>query len=786
MKHLLLVLSLLIIPLIAYSGPDSLFLGSISGTIMDSEFQEPIPYATVSIHNEAGDLISGTVSSTQGTFNLDELPEGSYTLKVQFMGFNPASKEFTITKADRDISIGTVYLEASVSELDDVTVVAETSTIEQRIDRKVVNVGKDLTSSGATAVDIMNNIPSVSVDMDGNLALRGNQNVRILVDGKPTNMDAATLLKQIPSSSIKQIELITNPSAKYNPEGMSGIINIVLHKNTNPGFNGEVNAGVTVGEKINSNAGLNLNYRQGKVNVYTNLGFSNRNWMQDIELINHTSNSGEHLYFEDTNNGYLAKIGVDFYLDDKNIFSVYTNQNLSSEDMEGISDIRYFTDSWLDYTQLMNMDQQNRSSTYNFDYRHLFDQQGHEIELEIDYNEYHNEDEADFRYLNTEALQAYQDEAQKEFHSTIINLDYVLPLNQNGKLELGAESRIRKTQNDYLSSNPELETIFYSYNSDIHSLYATYGHSADQWNYQVGARLENYSVRAKESQQEIFSDDRWTLYPSAFISYTPGELNSFQASYSRRVDRPSLNQVSPLRQISTPRLTVSGNPELEPQYTNSLELNYTRKLGRHSITAGVFYRMITDDINQIMEEDPQNPEHFILTYHNTEDNRAFGTEISGRFKPTDFWDLNMDFNLYSQTLKGVLAGMNIEQDNTFWRLQAHNTFKVSPRFRLQMLGMYMSRAKSLQFEVEEMYFVNLGARYNFWEDKASLSLNLNDIFNTRIQRLHAEVPQVQEGTFYWDSRTAYLGFSYRFGNNKTKALERKQRDAGDSSGEGMF
>lgn len=785
MKHLFFLFSLLIIPMTHLANP-SLPLGSISGTIMDSGFKQPIPYATISVHDKADELISGTVSSAQGTFNLDQLPPGTYTLKVQFMGFKPASKEFTISPTNRDINIGTLYLEASISELDDVTVVAETSTIEQRIDRKVVNVGKDLTASGASAVDIMNNIPLVSVDMDGNLALRGNQNVRILVDGKPTNMDAATLLKQIPSSSIKQIELITNPSAKYNPEGMSGIINIVLHKNTNLGFNGDINSGVTIGEKINSNAGLNLNYRQGKFNFYTNLGFSNRNWLQDIELLNHTSNSGEYLHFEDVNNGYLGKFGVDFYLDDKNIFSVYTNQNLSSEDMESTSEIKYLNQGSLDYTQLMNMDQKNRSSTYNFDYRHLFDQNGHQIELEVDYNEYHNEDQADFRYLGNATLQNYQDQAEKKFHNTMINLDYALPINQGAKLELGGESRLRRTQNDYLSNNSDIENIFYTYHSDIHSLYATYGQSAGKWNYQLGARLENYRVKAHQSNEEIFNDDRWTLYPSAFITYTPGELNSFQASYSRRVDRPSLNQVSPLRQISTPRLTVSGNPELEPQYTNSLELNYTRKLGKNSITAGVFYRLITDDINQIMEEDPQNPEHFILTYHNTKDNKAFGTEVSGRFKPMEFWDLNVDFNLYSQTLKGVLAGQNIEQDNTFWRLQSHNTFKLSSKFRLQLMGIYMSSAKSLQFEIEEMYFVNLGARYNFWNDKASLSMNLNDIFNSRIQRLHAEVPQVQEGTFYWDNRTLYVGFSYRFGNNKTKALQRKNRDTGDSSGGGMF
>lgn len=786
MKQFLLLICLILLPNFNQANPLPNVTGSVTGIVMDREFEEPIPYATISILNASGEIINGTVSSPEGSFSLTDIPQGTYTLKVQFMGFEPSTTEIEISTNNKDLNLGTIFLEAAVAQLDDVTVVAETSSIEQRIDRRVVNVGKDLTSTGPSAADIMNNIPSVSVDLDGNLSLRGNQNVRVLVDGKPTNVDPATLLKQIPSSSIKQIELITNPSAKYNPEGMSGIINIILHKNTNLGFNGDVNGGLTIGKRLHSNAGLNLNYREGKFNFYTNLGISDRTWIQEIELLNHTTNSGEYMDFESPTTSYLTKLGVDFHLDDKNIFSLYTNQNFYNEDFVSTSEIRYFQDPTLNFLQNTVMDQKTQSVTYNFDYRHLFDENGHELELEIDYNRYNNKDEAQFTYENTNTLIPYQDDTEKEFHNTIINLDYVLPIGENAKLEAGAESRIRKSENDYVTTNSDLTDIYYTYNSDIHSLYTSFGQTIDKWNYQVGARLENFSTEAVEDGREIYSDDRWTLYPSAFVTFTPGEKNSFQASYSRRVDRPSLNQVSPIRQVSTPRLTISGNPELEPQFTNSMEFNYTRKLGKHSLTAGVFYRIINNDINQIMEVDPQNPEHFILTFHNTKDNTSFGTELSARIKPASFWDVNMDFNLYSQTLKGVLAGENVEKDNTFWRVQAHNSFRVSPSLRLQLMGMYMSDVKTLQFDIKDMYFVNIGGRYNFWQDKASLSLNVNDILNSQRNRIIAEIPQVQEGNFNWDSRTVFIGFSYRFGDSKARALQRKNRDSGTLNEGGIF
>jgi len=788
MKQLILIFLLLSAPVFGNPGGDISILGTVTGTVLDQDFQEPIPYATISVSNSAGEIVTGTVSSMEGTFSLEKLPEGTYTFKVQFMGYVTFTQEVEISSSRQTIELGNIYLKPAVAELDDVTVVAEVSTIEQRIDRKVINVGKDLTTAGASAADIMNNIPSVSVDQDGNLSLRGNPNVRILIDGKPSNMDAATILKTIPSTSIKQIELITNPSAKYNPEGMSGIINIILHKNSNLGFNGDFSGGLTFGERTSSNASLNLNYRQGKFNFYTNLGAVDRKNVLDAYILNLEDNSGEFLDFAMENQAYMGKVGVDFFMDDKNVFSIYTNQVLSFEELDGVSAIRYNDDPSQNIDQLTHVEDENRSQTYNFDYRHFFNEDGHEIELEVDHDIYSNEDDANFSF-NGPAGQvgdAYRDDVTKDYMNTTINLDYVNPFSETAKLELGAESRIRKTENTYISTRAGSDDILFDYDNNIHSLYATFGQNFDQWAYQMGARLESFDVEAEEGGEKIYSDDYITLYPSAFVTYTPGEKNSFQLSYSRRVDRPSNNQVNPVRQISTPRMTISGNPSLRPQFTNSLEANYTRKMGKNSITAGVFYRIINDEINQIILEDPVNPAHLFLTFRNSDDNTAYGAELSGNFKPASFWDLSMNFNLYSQTERGVIGTESLEVETNSFSLQSNNNFKVTKNLKLQLFGMYNAPVETLQFHVDDSYFVNLGARYSFLKDKASLSVNLNDVFESRYTDLNTTRPIAQKAQFKNDSRMLYVGFTYRFGGSKPESVERKNRDDNTSSGGGVF
>ena len=702
------------------------------------------------------------------------------------MGYKSFTQEVKVTGGNREIKIGIIYLDAEVAELDTIELVAERSTIEQRIDRKVINVGKDLTTMGTTASDIMNNIPSVSVDQDGNIALRGNQNVKVLLDGKPTTMDAATLLKQIPSTSIKQIELITNPSAKYNPEGMSGIINIILHKNSNLGFNGDLSGGVTFGKAVSGNSNLNLNYRKGKFNFYTNLGANWRRNEFNGQIIDLTDDSGELIALKGGNDSYLVKAGVDFYMDDRNTISFFTRQNKFYEDDDGTLSVRYPQEPARNFTQLMDTEEENLSSTYNAVYRHSFPNEGHSLEVEVDYNQYSNDEITQFNYTGANPFDAYTDDVDKTRNQTIANIDYVLPIKERSKLELGGETRLLRSENSFNTSNENLEDVLFDFDQDIHSFYSTFGQNFEQWSYQVGARLENYKVEAIQGGQNIYEDDYITLYPSAFISYTPGEKNSYQMSYSRRVDRPSFNQVNPIRDIATPRLVVMGNPELDPQFTNSLEINYTRKMGKNSLTAGVFHRIIDDNISQVMEQDPLNEERIILSFDNTGTSTSSGLELSANLKPTTFWDMSVNFNLYSQDLEGFVGTTYIEEENTNYRVQTSQMFKVTKQLRFQLFGMYVGTQKTIQFDIDEIYFLNAGVRYSFLKDKASLSVNFNDIFNTNEQNITTDRPIPQAAYFKPDSQKVNLGFTYRFGGGKNKALDRKQRDDNTSEGGGLF
>ncbi|MEX0359488.1 MAG: carboxypeptidase-like regulatory domain-containing protein, partial [Allomuricauda sp.] len=418
-------------------------VGSISGTVVDNALNQPVAYAAIVVKSEDGtETITGGITTEEGTFEIKKLPEGNFVLEVQFIGYKTHSQKLVITKRNRKVDVGTITLMEETEELSEVEVVAERTTIEQRVDRKVINVGKDLTTAGATASDIMNNIPSVNVDSQtGDITMRGNSNVRVMVDGKLSNVPVAQLLRQIPSTSIKSIELITNPSAKYNPEGMSGIINIVLHKNANIGFNGSVTTGLTKGIEAKFNSSIDMNYRNGKFNFYGNYGNNIGKYVNDGHILRVDENSVQDFDFFNNNKSHLYKVGVDFYLNDKNTISVFTNQNIFDGTGDGITAITYRDDLSRNLTQFFSDVSDNRSEQYNFDYKLDFKKEGHNIELEVDHNRFENNQDADFRTTGASLFPDYMDFVDTERTQTIANLDYVNPLDSISKLEIGLESR---------------------------------------------------------------------------------------------------------------------------------------------------------------------------------------------------------------------------------------------------------------------------------------------------------------------------------------------------------
>lgn len=815
MKRLILAIALIIFISLNTraddDNPPSAY-GSISGIVIDASSKEPLPFVNVVIRNSGDSILTGGITDEKGNFAIKEIPEGNNKVEIQFIGYEKITKEIDVSRANSKHNLSTINLSESSLELEEVVVRGELSTVTQKIDRKVINVGKDLTATGTTASELLNNVQSVSVDsQSGEISLRGNENVKILVDGRPTNVSAAQLLQQIPSSSIKSIELITNPSAKYNPEGMSGIINIVLYKNSTLGLNGNINGGITAGKNLNYNGAMDLNYRKGKVNLFANYGGNTGQsegggdiWRSDNASHSQNANLND-------KSSHLFKVGADFYLNQKNTLSLYTTQNLY-DGYNTTSTGIYFEDV-LTSDHSKEIYSNNHTGTYNLNYLRDFNKKGHNLEFEISHSMTDKSEDGYFaESMNPEDLTSnYRDQKYDDISSTIANLDYTNPLSENARLELGLEARFRNADNRYDTdrhqflyddngmmipdedgwylTEPMLNTSF-TYDRNIYSAYSNYNQQLGKFSMQLGVRVEQYDVEAvfiEAEETQTYTDSRLTAYPSAFVTYSPGEKNQIQVSYSRRVDRPGIGQVNPIRSNwSSPLLVFVGNPELQPQFTNSYEMNYTRRLKKGSVSGGVFYRHINDNIIRYGEADPLDENKIILSWTNAEGEDRFGVEMSGMYRPWKWWSLNASFDLYSQMMTGYAFGEYVEVNSAATNVRLNNTFNVTEKLSLQLFGMYRGPNESIQWTVQPRYMVNTGVSYKVFQKKGTVSFRVNDIFNTMKFAFESSNFYPSHGGFHWESRTAYLGYSHNFGQGDFKARSRKKRGNDELNGGGGF
>lgn len=776
--------------------------GSVTGKVIDQKTNEPLPYVTIVVKNNNA-IVTGSITDDKGEFEVAKLAPQNYTVEIQFIGYKTIIKQVDLTESKK-VELGTIIIAEDVQQLKGVEVVAEQSQMVQKIDRKVINVGKDLIASGTTASEIMNNVPTVSIDpQTKEISMRGNSNVRVLIDGKPSNIPVEQLLQQIPSASIKQIELITNPSAKYNPEGMSGIINIILHKNSQDGFNGSINTGVTFGITPKTNTAINLNYRVGKVNFYTNYGYNHGINANEgyIESERPNLENRQDFNFRNLNNSHLIKLGMDYYINEKNNISFYTNQNITDSHGDGKSLINYYDPiTNRDTDQYFFNANESYNQTYDLAYHHDFDKKEEVLDIQLNYSKTKNSEDTKYDetiYNPTENSIRYNkiDGTTDYFQ---FNLDYVNPLTESSKLELGVETRLQTTSSDFDDIQTSGTTLNnFDFNRNIHSAYANIGKQIGKWSGQVGVRFEYFDLDADfastGSTNENVKDDIFTAYPSAFLTYTKDEKNSFNLNYSRRVDRPSIGQLNPIREWTTPLLESRGNPDLVPQFTNSFEVNYTRKTKIGSITSGVFYRLINDEISRVVFTDPDNVNRNILSYDNFNNNNAFGIESSANLRLAKWWMVNASADAYFKTVKGTVQNSNTglfengEVDVVMFNTRINNNFTATKNLRFQLFGFYRGRDLSLQFERKEMYKIDIGSSYNFAKGKGTITARLNDVFDTMRFAFDGNIPYRQYGAFYWENQTFYIGINYMFGGGKNRALSRKQRDANETqSSGGMF
>jgi outer membrane receptor protein involved in Fe transport len=807
--------------------------GVINGKVVDGSTNEPLPYVNVIVMDMAKQTITGGITEENGEFKIKDIPKGKSLVQVQFMGFETYTTEITVSSKNKKIDLGTISLKESTAQLDEVVVRAETSTVIQKVDRKVITVGKDLTAAGTTASELLNNVQSVSVDQQtGNLSLRGNSNVIVLVDGRPTNIPTAQLLRQLPSNSIKSIELITNPSAKYNPDGNSGIINIILNKNANMGFNGSLDTGITWGRLTRYNASTNMNYKTGKVNFFMNYGYNggdnfNRGFVERPGV------NRQDFIFVNDNQSHLLKLGADIYINDKNTLSFYTTQNWFDGFVSGSSRI----------TDLMNngnllIDAPNSqdlsfpTETYNLNYKIDFDKKGHNLELEATYSNTNGDnfqDNAD--NLDPTSINNFFNDIVSQRDNTQINLDYTNPISEKSKIELGLEYRGDNTDNTNLTNqeiltpqldmngnfvldgngNPILIRDFvgsstFDFQRDIYSGYFNYATSFKKFDLQLGARFESFLV---DGVFDLYEDDTFNnlvdtqtvdqnlfnVYPSAFLTYRASEKNTWQVSYSRRIDRPGIQQVNPIREFSTPFVTSIGNANLLPQFTNSFELNYTRVIKGGNLTFGTFYRKIDDVISRITFADPADPNdpptRQILTFTNFSDTDVYGVEFSANFRMNKWWTVNSSMDFYSQEQFGNIDNTGatptqVTVQNNVFNARINNNFKASKRLTLQLFAMYRGPQRDIQWDVGQMWMMNAGGSWTVLKGKGTVNFRINDIFRGMFFQFDTNNPFTQNGEFYWESRTAFLGFNYRFGGGKNRAKQRRRRDNNEKQGGGGF
>lgn len=776
--------------------------GSVTGKVIDQKTNEPLPYVTIVVKNNEA-TVTGGITDDKGEFEVSKLAPQNYTVEIQFIGYKTIIKQVNLTETNK-VDLGTIIISEDIQQLEGVEVVAEQSQMVQKIDRKVINVGKDLIASGTTASEIMNNVPTLSIDpQTKEISMRGNSNVRVLIDGKPSNIPVEQLLQQIPSASIKQIELITNPSAKYNPEGMSGIINIILHKNSQDGFNGSINTGITFGITPKTNTNINLNYRVGKVNFYTNYGYNHGINANEgyIESERPNLENRQDFNFRNLNNSHLIKLGMDYYINEKNNISFYTNQNITDSHGDGKSLINYYDPvTNRDTDQYFFNDNESYNQTYDLAYHRDFDKKDEILDIQLNYSKTKNSEDTKYDetiYNPTEnSIRFNKIDGTTDYFQ--FNLDYVNPITESSKLELGIETRLQTTSSDFDDIQTSGTTINnFEFNRNIHSAYANIGKQIGKWSGQLGVRLEYFDLDADfastGSANQKVTDDIFTAYPSAFLTYTKDDKNSFNLNYSRRVDRPSIGQLNPIREWTTPLLESRGNPDLVPQFTNSFEINYTRKMKIGSITSGVFYRLINDEISRVVFADPNNPNRNILSYDNFNNNNAFGVESSANLKFAKWWSVNTSADVYFRTVKGTVQNAdtgvfeNAEVDVTAFNFRMNNNFTATQNLRFQLFGFYRGRDLSLQFERKEMYKIDIGSSYNFAKGKGTITARLNDVFDTMRFAFDGNIPYRQYGAFYWENQTFYIGVNYMFGGGKNRALSRKQRDANETqSSGGMF
>lgn len=781
---------------------------TLNGVILDEQ-QHPVDYATIGLFRQADSaLVKTALSGSDGKFELLAVNPGTYYLKVSLMGFKPyKGKPFNLALSSAVVNLGTIQLLAEGKVLKTVNITAVKPLIERKTDKLVMNVENSSVAIGSTALEVLQKAPGVSVDHNDNISMQGKQGVLILLDGKSTymsNADVANLLRNMPSDQLESIELITNPSSKYDASGNSGIINIKTKKNRNGGTNGSLSTSIAAGRRFRTTDGINLNHRTNNLNVFGNYfyGHYGNNNMLDIDRI---SNGLPDTYFmqigntlkKRTNNNFKA--GIDFFLDKKNTLGILVNgyYNTGVETADNKTQIGS-SFSQVDSLLMANsiQDDQYKGLSYNLNYKSVLDSAGSEISADLDYSRYTGNDisryENDYRFTNGSSmrpLNVIRNTTPTQIDIRAFKIDYNVALNKTLKLEAGIKSSWVKTDNDLRAEemvnstwqNDVRRSNQFVYDENVNAAYANLNKQFEKFSIQLGLRMEQtHSKGNLITTNNVVKRSYIDFFPTVFVQHTLSDNHQLGLSYSRRIDRPGYDALNPFVYYLDQYTYNQGNPFLNPQYTDNMELSYTLK---QKYMISVNYSYVHDVIAQVLLPN-EGRKALYQTNANLAKNISYGANVNIPVKVAKWWSMNNNLNAFHLSFDAPdLAGRHLKSGRTSFQFKMQNSFTLGKGLNAELMASYESPLDYGTISLEERYSMDIGISKSLLNKKASLKLGMSDVFNTNATHLSSAYPGLKY-TLYQknDTQMAKLSFTYRFGKNEIKPARRRTTGTEDEQG----
>ncbi len=817
-KLLYIVVFVPIMVLHSQSGNFQPSLITVTGIVLDQDTNKPLEYATVSFYNQKQQkIVTGGITDINGKFSI-EVNTGVYDVNIEFISFK--TKTLPKQKLFKSTDLGSITLGLDRETLDDVVVIAEKTTVEIKLDKKIYNVGKDLTVSGGTVSDVLDNVPSVSVDVEGNVALRGNDNVRILINGKPSGLvglSSTDALRQLPAESIERVEVITSPSARYDAEGTAGILNIILRRSKLQGLNGAI----TINTGYPEAAGIsgNINYRTGDFNFFTTSGYNYRevpgNSLNETQFLNIQSDGSdnpdtfltEERDFDRIRKGLTTNTGVEWYINkSSSITSSFlyrfrdnksnTTNIITEPDINGAilsQNVRFDPEIEDDITK-----------QYSLNYVKNFNDSGHKLTFDFQIENSNEDERSRIIQENISTIELVNTLENQD--RILLQSDYVLPIGEKTQFELGYRGNFNELDTDFLVQFDNNGTITTDTNLSnnlifterINAFYTQYGSKSGKLSYLLGLRMEDTRIIIDQQTNGNFNRKNYTdWFPTINLGYEISKKQSLTLGYNRRIRRPRSRFVNPFPSRSSATNLFQGNPDLDPSYANTFDLGYLNRMGKLTLNTSIYYNRSTQVFTFIAEDtgdtvfigaDENNPGTEVPVIRRTPINLTssdrYGFEFTLTYSPSKKWRLNGNFNAFQNSVRGENNGENLDADIFSWFARVNNKLTLPAKIDWQTSIFYRGPTENAQTKSDGIFSMTLAFSKDLFKEKASLTFNVNDVFNSRKRISTSTTPTfISDSEFQWRERSFNLSFTYRF--NQKKKRGRSQRDYnGDNEFEG--